>query len=102
MNRIVKRIKDEFSKTPDLKIKEIKINLLKSVYVVFIETVCSSDKINDYILKNLSLKRENKYLNSEIPGPNTVKLKNYDEIEYYITSGFAIVISDDEDEESML
>ena len=93
MQRIVERIKKEFSKTPDLKIKEVKINLFKSVYVIFIETVCSSDKINEYILKNLTLKKDSDILSS-IPGPNTVILKKYDEIEYYLTSGFAIVIND--------
>ncbi len=93
MQRIVERIKKEFSKTPDLKIKEVKINLFKSVYVIFIETVCSSDKINEYILKNLTLKKDSDILSS-IPGPNTVILKKYDEIEYYLTSGFAVVIND--------
>ena len=39
MNKIVERIKKEFDKTPDLKVKEIRINLLKTIYVVFIETV---------------------------------------------------------------
>ena len=93
MQRIVERIKKEFSKTPDLKIKEVKINLFKSVYVIFIETVCSSDKVNEYILKNLTFKKDSDILSS-IPGPNTVILKKYDEIEYYLTSGFAIVIND--------
>ncbi len=93
MQKIVERIKKEFSKTPDLKIKEVKINLFKSVYVIFIETVCSSDKVNEYILKNLTFKKDSDIL-SGIPGPNTVILKKYDEIEYYLTSGFAIVIND--------
>ena len=55
MNKIVERIKKEFTNTPDLKIKEVKINPFKAVYVIFIETVCSSDKVNDYILKNLKV-----------------------------------------------
>ena len=58
MNSIVKRLKEEFKNTPDLKIKEIKINLFKSVYVAFIETICDSDKINEYILKTQSLSGE--------------------------------------------
>ena len=39
MNKIVKRLKSEFTKTPDLKIKEIKVNLLKTIYVIYIETI---------------------------------------------------------------
>ena len=40
MNKIVERIKKEFTNTPDLKVKEIKLNLFKTIYVVFIETIC--------------------------------------------------------------
>ncbi len=91
MNKIVERIKKEFSKTPDLKIKEVKINFLKSVYVIFIETVCSSDKINEYILKNLTFKKTRDIENS-IPGPNAINITEEDQIEFYLTNGFAIVI----------
>jgi len=94
MNKIVNRIKEEFKHTPDLKIKEVKINLLKKAYVIFIETICNSDKINDYILKNLVNYNNNNDLNSNIPGPNTCKINNEDEIEFYLTNGFAIIIID--------
>ena len=43
MNKIVKRLKKEFNYTPDLKIKNIKVNLLQTAYVIFIETICDSD-----------------------------------------------------------
>ena len=92
MNNIVKRIKEDFTKTPDLKIKEIKKNLISSIYVIFIETVCDGNKVNDYILKNLTRYKSNKGLNSNTPGPNTVFIKEYQDIETYLTSGFAIVI----------
>lgn len=96
MNKIVTRIQKEFTKTPDLIIKEIKVNLFKTIYIVFLETVSSGDKINDYILKNLAniSSKENylKNLKSIIPGPNTKEINNLDQIEFYITNGFAIVI----------
>jgi len=97
MNKIVNRIKKEFINTPDLIIKEIKINLFKTIYVVFLETVSSSDKVNEYILKNLAFTATNKIntiksLEYIIPGPNIKAIKNYDEIEFYLSSGFAIVI----------
>ena len=94
MNKIVERLKIEFNNTPDLKIKEIKINLLKTVYVVYIETICDSIKINDFILKNLTSYKTTNNLNSNIPGPNTVTIKETDQIEFYLTNGFAIIISD--------
>ena len=98
-NKIVKRIQDEFQKTPDLIIKDIKLSLFDTIYVVFLETVSSGNKVNDYILKNLSsfgsFKNTRKIdINSLIPGPNTKEIKNLDEIEYFITNGFTIVIRD--------
>ena len=92
MNKIVKKIQNDFNKTPDLKIKEIKKNIFNSIYVLFIETICDSNKVNDYILKNLTRYNSNKGLNNNTPGPNTVFIKKYEDIENYITNGFAIVI----------
>ncbi len=92
MNKIVERIKKEFNKTPDLHIKEIKVNAFKSVYVIFLESVSSSDKVNDYILKNLTHYNKKNNLNSNVPGPNTIIVKNEDQIEFYLTNGFAIII----------
>ena len=94
MKNLIKRIQNEFNNIPDLKIKEIKINLIKKIYVLYIETICDSDKINDYILKNLTKYNTKNNLNSNIPGPNTIIIKNHDQIEFYITNGYAIVISD--------
>ncbi len=95
MNRIVEKIKKEFINVPDLKIKEIKVNIFKIIYVVFIETITSSDKINDYILKSLVKYNKNTNLQSNLAGSNTIKITKYDDIEYYITNGFAIVIEGD-------
>jgi len=96
-NKIVKRIQKEFTKTPDLTIKKVKISLIETIYVIYLESVSSGDKVNDYILKNLSnlsttKSKKNNNLNSIIPGPNTVDIKNEDEIEFYLTSGFTIII----------
>ena len=95
--KIVKRIQDEFGKTPDLIIKKIKLSLFDTVYVLYLETVSSSNKVNDYILKNLSsissFKNTKKIdIASVLPAPNTKEIKNEDEIEYFITNGFTIVI----------
>lgn len=95
MNKYVARIKKEFNKTPDLIIKEININIFNTIYVIYLETVSSSNKVNDYILKNL-ITSKNKInvhnLMSYLAGPNTKEIKEVDEIEYYLTSGFTIII----------
>ena len=96
MNKIVERLKNEFALVPDFKVKEIKVSIFKTIYVCFIETVSSGDKINDYILKHLTRYNSKMNLNSNTPGSNTVFIKNYDEIEFYITNGFAIVIDNNE------
>ncbi len=96
-NPFVKRIQDEFKENNDLIIKQIKITALKTIYVIYLESVTGSDKVNDYILKNLAfltaLKKKRLIdLQSLIPSPHTVFIKNADEIEFYITNGFTIVI----------
>lgn len=95
--KIIKKLQTEFNKTPDLIIKEIKISLLSSIYIIYLETVSSSDKINDYILKNLSNISSNKTkkifdIKSILPGPNTVTLNTSEQIEFYLTNGFSIII----------
>lgn len=98
MNKIIERIKKEFNKTPDLIVKEININILNTIYVIYLETVSGSDKVNDYILKNLIIGKNkiNKHnIPSFIAGPNTVNIKDTDKIEYYLTNGFTLVILKD-------
>lgn len=95
MNKVIERIKNEFSDTPDLIIRKINISLSKYVYVVYLETVSSSNKINDYILKNLNYfiaKKNINDINKIIPSPNVIFLNNADKLEYYLTNGFTIIV----------
>lgn len=99
MNKIVKRIQEEFNKNPDLITKEIPINVFDKIYCIFLETVSGSDKVNDYILKNLVFAKDkiNKNnIDSFLAGPNTTKISNPDQIEFYITNGFTIIILKDQ------
>ena len=96
-NKIVARIKEEFKKCPDLILKEIKLDSKDTIYIAYLESVAGSDKVNDYVLKNLSLfsgktEKKLKDIQSLIPAPNTVTIKEPDQIEFYITNGFTIVI----------
>ena len=89
MNKIVKRLQEEFNNTSDLIIKQV-----NDIYVLFLESVSSSDKINDYVLKELSLtnKKNGKNLESLIAGPTTVEVKKYDQLAYFLTNGFVLII----------
>ena len=100
VNKIINKIQKDFLKTPDLIIKEYKVNMFNKLYVVYIETVSSSDKVNDYLLKNIILGISGNKINKKnvytfIAGPNTKELNNSNEIEFYLTNGFSILIYDD-------
>ena len=100
-NKIVNRIKKEFVYNADLVIKKVNINKFKDIYVIYLESVTGSDKVNEYVLKNITLlnalkKNSLSKLQSTIPAPHTVILKNEDDIEFYITNGFTIIIINNE------
>ena len=89
MNKIVKRIQEEFNYSSDLIIRQV-----KDIYILSLESLCSGDRINNYILKELSLSKKNIERNLEnlIAGSNTTILDNTDKIEFYLYNGFAVII----------
>lgn len=93
MDKLIIKIKNDFKLVPDLKIKKIKIGINNYIYVLYLETISDSNKVNDYILKNLTRYNKHNNLNSNLPGPNTIEIDKYEEIEKYLTNGFAIIIS---------
>ncbi|MBE6140676.1 MAG: spore germination protein [Firmicutes bacterium] len=100
MNLILKRIQKEFNLTPDLIIKELFFNKKQTLYIIFLETICSSNKVNDYVLKPLIATNDKKKINKKnfqnfIAGPNTILIDKIDKIEFYLTNGFTIIILKD-------
>lgn len=96
--KILKQLEKEFEKNTDFITKKIATKHFGDIYVIYLESVTGSDKVNDYILKQLTsinnLKDVKKYnMGSIIPGPNTVKITEPDQIEYYLTNGFTIVLT---------
>ncbi len=95
MEKLIQRIKEEFADTPDIVFRKISTGINKYLYVIYLETVSSSDKINDYILKNLTFfinKKNIRNLNKLLPSPHVIPITKHDEIEYYLTNGFTIVL----------
>lgn len=96
MNKIVSQIKKDFNQISDLKVKSYKGNLFSNIYIIYLQSICSSNKINDYVLKNLSLLTSfNKNLDNlenALAGPNTVLNITQKDIEFYLTNGFTLVI----------
>ena len=62
-------LKKEFNNSSDLKYKSN-----ADVKVVYLESLCSSDKINEYILKNIALNQKYIYLRDVVSGPSIVFL----------------------------
>ncbi len=98
---LLQRLQTEFQNCPDFIIKEIDFQNKESIAVIYLESVTGSDKVNDYVLKNLSYfsgkKRKNTDdIQSLIPAPHTIKIEEYDQIEFYLTNGFTIVITNHE------
>ena len=54
-NKIVTNIKKEFIDNTDLVIKKVNITKFKDIYVIYLESVTGSDKVNEYVLKNITL-----------------------------------------------
>ena len=96
MNKIVSQIKKDFNQISDLKVKSYKGNLFSNIYIIYLQSICSSNKINDYVLKKLSLLTSfNKNLDNlgnALAGPNTVLNITEKDIEFYLTNGFTLVI----------
>ncbi|MBR1416296.1 MAG: spore germination protein [Bacilli bacterium] len=79
---LVNKLKQEFNNSSDLIIRQ-----LDKIYVIYLESICDSNKINFYILRNISQK-------NIISGPNTIIIKEFKDIIFYLVNGFTIVIKD--------
>ena len=54
MKKALEYIQNEFKNDPDLIIKHININPLHKVYIFYLESLCSQDKVNEYILRRIT------------------------------------------------
>ena len=87
----LKIIKDLFKDTPDLIIRPIK-KRFNTVYIIFLETVSSGDRVNSYILNPLTLPSKNKLsIEKALSGPN-LKVIDINDVEKYLCSGFTIIL----------
>ncbi len=95
LNNLKKRI-------PDLIVKKIKVGFFKYVYVITNETVSSSDRVNNFILKYFSnksifnnaniLENFKKDIEENIPSINYKNVDSRDKLIEFIFSGFTVVI----------
>ena len=82
---IEKILKKKFNNSSDLIIHE-----MKKIQVIYLQSLCDANRINDYILKNIGLAKSIKDIKEILPGPNLKEI-SFKEINYYLYNGFTIV-----------
>ena len=86
-----KKIKKELHNSSDLKVK-----VIHGIEIIYLESLCSSNRINDYIVQNLTIGKDYLFLKDKISGPSVVYITNYQLVFEYLFNGYAF-ISDGKD-----
>ena len=91
-------IKLKYSNTPDLISKSYVLNK-KNIDVFYLETVCSSDKVHDYVLKGIvsAIIEKDKIHNIDniLGSANAKQLYTLEDIEFHLSNGYTIIIFDE-------
>lgn len=86
----INKIINDYQDTPDLISRKIKYKF-NYIYLFYIETICSSDRVDSFILRNLTNLNRLSSLNKILSAPNIKNISD-SEIEFYLNSGFTIII----------
>ena len=112
MKKITGKIEDVFEyikssngNSPDITTRIIKINN-KRIGYIFLQSVSSDDKISDFLVKSLTQDAQSNKVNlftnifnniqNNIANSNMKVIHNYEDMFYYLASGFTIVAVDNE------
>ena len=88
---ITKYLKKEFYNSSDLIHKRF-----NKVNVMYLESLCSSNKVNEYILQNVTMGHRYLFLKDIVSGPNVIHFKDHKLIKEYLLNGFACIYDCDE------
>ncbi len=88
--KAINKVLSNFKDTPDLIVRKIKYKFWY-VYIYYIETISSSDRVNSFILDNLTNPVNKPSINNILSAPNLKKIK-ITEFEKYIFNGYSIII----------
>ena len=93
MNNIINRIKKETNNLDNVIYRKKKI-LFKEIYIIYIDALISSDKISDFVIRSLNRIHIPTYNNiiNKISNFKYKELTTYEEIIYYLNSGFTILL----------
>lgn len=87
---VFKYINNTFKDTPDLVKRKIKY-AFSSVHIYYIETICSSEQVNNFILKNLTNPNSHRKFKDILAGPNFKEI-NLNKLEFYLYNGFTVLV----------
>lgn len=99
MEKLIKIIKEQTGDSKDLIIKEYNISN-KKMYIVFIETLCDTNSIDEFALSYFSYIKIHKkvtfnlykYIKEFIPAHNVKCVNNEKELINYLYYGFAAIL----------
>jgi len=106
VNVAINKIKEMNDNSCDIATHEVDLSGKKIIYI-YLESTCSDDKISNFLGKSLSIdaKREKltfknifDYLKNTIPNSKLKIVDNYDDIFYYLASGFTCILVDGSNE----
>ena len=87
---VFKYINNTFKDTPDLVKRKIKY-AFSSVHIYYIETICYSEQVNNFILKNLTNPNSHRKFKDILAGPNFKEI-NLNKLEFYLYNGFTVLV----------
>ena len=93
MNDIINRIKKETNNLDNVIYRKKRI-LYKDIYIIYIDAIISSDKISDFVIRSLNKIHIPTYKNiiNKISNFKYKELTTYEELIYYLNSGFTILV----------
>lgn len=93
MNKIINRLKKETNNLDNVIYRKKRI-LFKDIYIIYIDALISSDKISDFVIRSLNKIHIPTYKNiiNKITNFKYKELTTYDELIYYLNSGFTILM----------
>ncbi len=93
MNNIINKIKKETNNLDNIIYRKKRI-LFKDIYIIYIDALISSDKISDFVIRSLNQIQIPTYKNiiNKINNFKYKELTTYNELIYYLNSGFTIIL----------
>ena len=85
-NNIKNKIKNKYNNSFD-----VKFNDFNNIHLIYIDSLCNSNIINETILKNVVIDKDFRSIKDVITNSNTIDIKNIDDVYNYLENGFCIV-----------